>query len=94
MVLLSGLWGLVNNASTYGRAIGPLEWLTPNDFQRVLDTGALGSLRVTLAFLPLLKRAKGRVVSLSSVAGRLASPVALPYSMSMAALENFSDGLR
>ena len=63
-------------------------------FFQVMEVNAIGAVRVTLAFLPLLKRARGRVVNASCVFGRLACPLAMPYCMSKAALESFTDALR
>ncbi|KAG6936457.1 retinol dehydrogenase 16 (all-trans) [Chelydra serpentina] len=57
-----GLWGLVNNA---GIAIpfAPNEWLTKDDFVKVLEVNLIGLIEVTLSVLPLVKRARGRVVN-------------------------------
>ncbi|KAF6726749.1 Retinol dehydrogenase 3 [Oryzias melastigma] len=57
-----GLWGLVNNA---GRAtpIGPTDWMELEDFTKVLDVNLIGLIDVTLQFIPLLKKARGRVVN-------------------------------
>lgn len=89
-----GLWGLVNNAGIVGHVAGPPEWHTAADFEQVIEVNAIGAVRVTLAFLPLLKRAQGRVVNASCVFGRLACPFTMPYCMSKAALEMFTDSLR
>src|SRR5262249_29954823 len=45
-------------------------------------------------FLPLLRRAKGRIVNISSVGGRIAYPFMGPYAASKHALEALSDSLR
>lgn len=87
-----GLWGLVNNA---GRSIpiGPPEWMQPEDFTKVLDVNLLGVIDVTLHFIPLLKKAKGRVVNVASILGRL-SLTGGGYCLSKFGVEAFSDGLR
>ena len=54
----------------------------------------IGALAVTQAFLPLLKAARGRIVNVSSVAGRGALPFMGPYAASKFALEGMSDSLR
>ena len=59
----------MNNAGVAG-IIGPTPWLTQNDFRRVLNVNTLGPVGVTLALLPLLQRARGRVVNVTSVLGR------------------------
>jgi len=88
----NGLDGLVNNAGiTTG---GPLEHVDPGLVRRVLEVNAVGALAVTQAFLPLLRRARGRVVLLSSIGGRVALPVVWPYNASKFALEALGDALR
>ncbi|XP_004557740.1 retinol dehydrogenase 7 [Maylandia zebra] len=87
-----GLWGLVNNA---GRStpIGPTEWMKLEDFTKVLDVNLLGVVDVTLQFLPLLKKARGRVVNVASILGRL-SLTGGGYCLSKWGVEAFSDSLR
>ncbi|XP_005755596.1 retinol dehydrogenase 7-like, partial [Pundamilia nyererei] len=87
-----GLWGLVNNA---GRStpIGPSEWMKLEDFTKVLDVNLLGVIDVTLQFLPLLKKARGRVVNVASILGRL-SLTGGGYCLSKWGVEAFSDSLR
>uniref|UniRef100_A0A6I8NNL9 Retinol dehydrogenase 16 n=1 Tax=Ornithorhynchus anatinus TaxID=9258 RepID=A0A6I8NNL9_ORNAN len=65
-----GLWGLVNNAGI-ANPVTPNEWLTKEDFAKVLDVNLLGLIDVTLNPLPLVKRARGRIVNVSSVLGHL-----------------------
>ncbi|NWY48083.1 RDH16 dehydrogenase, partial [Sylvia atricapilla] len=87
-----GLWGLVNNA---GIAIptAPNEWLTKEDFVKVLDVNLVGMVEVTLSLLPLVRRARGRVVNVSSVMGRV-SFFGGGYCISKYGVEAFSDSLR
>ncbi|XP_054253054.1 retinol dehydrogenase 16-like [Indicator indicator] len=87
-----GLWGLVNNA---GIAIptAPNEWLSKEDFAKVLDVNLLGLIEVTLSLLPLLRQARGRVVNVASVMGRVAF-FGGGYCISKYGVEAFSDGLR
>ncbi|KAK2839765.1 hypothetical protein Q5P01_013505 [Channa striata] len=87
-----GLWGLVNNA---GRSvpIGPTEWMQLKDFTKVLDVNLIGVIEVTLQLLPLLKKARGRVVNVASVLGRL-SITGGGYCLSKWGVEAFSDSLR
>lgn len=90
--LPTGLFGLVNNAGVAG-IIGPTPWLTREDFRRVLTVNTLGPIGVTLALLPVLQRARGRVVNITSVLGRLAANGG-GYCVSKFGLEAFSDSLR
>ncbi len=93
------LAGLVNNA---GVAFpGPLLHLPMEDFRRQIAINLTGQLKVTQAFAPLLgageeKRAgaPGRIVNMSSVAGRFAKPFMGAYNASKFGLEGLSDALR
>ncbi|NXA73063.1 RDH16 dehydrogenase, partial [Thryothorus ludovicianus] len=87
-----GLWGLVNNA---GIAIptAPNEWLTKDDFVKVLNVNLIGLVEVTLSLLPLLRRARGRVGNVASVMGRVAF-FGGGYCPSKYGVEAFSDSLR
>ncbi|XP_030822863.1 retinol dehydrogenase 16-like [Camarhynchus parvulus] len=87
-----GLWGLVNNA---GIAIptAPNEWLSKEDFVKVLDVNLVGLVEVTLSLLPLVRRARGRVVNVASVMGRV-SCFGGGYCISKYGVEAFSDSLR
>ncbi|XP_047405356.1 retinol dehydrogenase 16 [Sciurus carolinensis] len=87
-----GLWGLVNNA---GIALpsGPSEWLTKQDFVNVLEVNMFGVIEVTLSLMSLVRKARGRVVNVASVLGRL-SISGGGYSISKFGVEAFSDNLR
>ncbi|MFA6207154.1 MAG: SDR family oxidoreductase [Methylocystis sp.] len=92
------LAGLVNNA---GVAVpGPLLHLPIDDFRRQMDVNLIGQLRIIQAFAPLLgagaqrRGAPGRIVNMSSVAGRFAAPFLGAYAASKFALEGMSDALR
>ncbi|KAM8976420.1 retinol dehydrogenase 16-like [Pelodytes ibericus] len=87
-----GLWGLVNNAGI-SIPIAPNEWLTKDDFLRVLNVNLLGVVDVTLKMLPLVRKARGRVVNVSSIAGRL-TVCGGGYCISKYGVESFSDSLR
>ncbi|XP_032060787.1 retinol dehydrogenase 5 [Aythya fuligula] len=87
-----GLFGLVNNAGV-ANPIGPTEWMRIEDYRQVLAVNTFGAIEVTLALLPLLKRARGRVVNTSSVLGRLSANGG-GYCLSKYCIEAFSDSLR
>lgn len=89
---------LVNNA---GIAVaGPIAYLDIDDLKRQMDINVYGPIRVTQAFLAMLgadhsrQGAPGRVINMSSVAGKMASPFMGPYAMSKHALEAMSESLR
>jgi NAD(P)-dependent dehydrogenase (short-subunit alcohol dehydrogenase family) len=88
----TGLAGLVNNAGV--SIAGPLEFMPIAEFRRQLEINVVGQLAVTQAFLPLLRKARGRIVNMSSIAGRSAAPFNGPYAASKHALEAMSDALR
>jgi NAD(P)-dependent dehydrogenase (short-subunit alcohol dehydrogenase family) len=92
------LAGLVNNA---GIAVaGPLLQLAAGEFRRQLDINVIGPIVSTQAFGPLLgadpslKGPKGRIVMISSVAGKSGNPMASAYSASKHAIEGLSESLR
>jgi NAD(P)-dependent dehydrogenase (short-subunit alcohol dehydrogenase family) len=87
-----GLDALVNNA---GIAVGgALETVPVEDLRRIFDVNVIGQVAVTQAFLPLLRSARGRIVIVGSVGGRIAFPYAAPYHATKYALEAIADALR
>lgn len=86
---------VVNNAGVAG-TWAPAEAVSPDDFASVLETNVLGSVRVSQAFLPLLRAsARPRMVFVSSGMGSFASQTTdpafrdiahVPYPASKAAL--------
>jgi NAD(P)-dependent dehydrogenase (short-subunit alcohol dehydrogenase family) len=92
------LAGLVNNA---GIAVaGPVLELSADDFRRQMDINVIGPVIATQAFGPLLgadpslKGPKGRIVMISSVAGKNGNPLSAPYCTSKHAIEGLSESLR
>jgi NAD(P)-dependent dehydrogenase (short-subunit alcohol dehydrogenase family) len=87
-----GLVGLVNNAGI--SIAGPLEVLPLDRFRQQMDVNVTGQVAVTQAFLPLIRKAKGRIVNMGSIGGRMASPYLGPYGASKFALEAITDSMR
>jgi NAD(P)-dependent dehydrogenase (short-subunit alcohol dehydrogenase family) len=83
---------LVNNAGVV--VAGPVELVPPAELRRQLEVNVVGQVAVTQALLPRLRAARGRLVFVSSVSGRVATPMFGPYSASKFALEAVSDALR
>jgi NAD(P)-dependent dehydrogenase (short-subunit alcohol dehydrogenase family) len=83
---------LVNNAGIAVAA--PLEFLPLEELRRQFEVNVVGQLAVTQAFLPPLRRAKGRIVNIGSIAGRSALPFLGSYAVSKFALEALTDALR
>jgi NAD(P)-dependent dehydrogenase (short-subunit alcohol dehydrogenase family) len=87
-----GLAGVVNNA---GIGVGgPIEFLEIDDWRRQFEVNVFGPAAVIKTFLPLLRRARGRIVNVSSAAGRVSNPILGAYCASKFALEALSDSLR
>lgn len=87
-----GLAGLVNNA---GIAVpAPLEHQPLDDFRHQIEVNLIGQVAVTQAFIPLLRVARGRIVNMSSIGGKVAVPLLGAYAASKFAIEGFSDSLR
>src|SRR6185437_13328286 len=84
---------LVNNAGYY--ATGPLEEITPDELRAQLETNVIGVHRVTRAVLPAMRaRGSGAIVTLGSLSGRVALPVAGAYHASKWALEGMIEAWR
>jgi NAD(P)-dependent dehydrogenase (short-subunit alcohol dehydrogenase family) len=88
----AGLHGLVNNAGTTLPC--PIEHLPLDGFRRQLEVNLVGPLAVTQALLPMLSQASGRVVNVTSVAGRASVPMMAPYVSAKHGLEGLSDVMR
>lgn len=87
------LYGLVNNAGV--SVTGPLEEMPIDDWRRQFETNVFGVVAVTKAMLPQMRAAgAGRIVTIGSVAGRIASPFMSAYAASKHAVEGLSDSLR
>jgi NAD(P)-dependent dehydrogenase (short-subunit alcohol dehydrogenase family) len=87
-----GLAGLVNNAGIV--VGGMLEFLPLDALRRQLEVNVVGQIAVTQAFLPSLRKARGRIVNIGSLSGLISSPFTGAYSASKFALEALTDSLR
>jgi NAD(P)-dependent dehydrogenase (short-subunit alcohol dehydrogenase family) len=87
-----GLDGLVNNA---GIAVpGPLETMPLEDFRRQVEVNLTAQVAVTQAMLPLIRPARGRVVFISSIGGRIAFPLNGAYHAAKFGIEAVGDVFR
>jgi NAD(P)-dependent dehydrogenase (short-subunit alcohol dehydrogenase family) len=92
------LFGLVNNAGV--AVAGPLLELSADQFRRQMEVNVIGPVIATQAFGPLLgsdrslKGKPGRIVMISSVAGKNGNPLSSPYVASKHAIEGLSASLR
>ncbi|XP_059183490.1 D-beta-hydroxybutyrate dehydrogenase, mitochondrial [Centropristis striata] len=87
-----GLWAVVNNAGV--STFGEVEFTPMDTYKQVSEVNLWGTIRVTKAVLPLIRRAKGRVVNVASMYGRMGNALRSPYCVSKYGVEAFSDCLR
>ncbi|XP_077283595.1 D-beta-hydroxybutyrate dehydrogenase, mitochondrial [Arctopsyche grandis] len=87
-----GLWALVNAASWC--ALGELEWVPFSVIRRATDINLLGPSRLIQVMLPLVRRARGRIVNVSSCLCRAPSAVRGVHCALLSALEALSACLR
>ncbi|WP_296736528.1 SDR family NAD(P)-dependent oxidoreductase [Mesorhizobium sp.] len=89
-------WGrldiLVNNAGIM--LLSPAAEADLDDWRRMIELNLIGLMATTKAALPHLKAAKGHVVNVSSVAGRVANPGASGYAATKFGVVAFSESLR
>jgi NAD(P)-dependent dehydrogenase (short-subunit alcohol dehydrogenase family) len=84
---------IVNNAGITSGG-GPVEGYPLDRFRRMFETNTLGALRLIQAVLPAWrKRGSGVIVNVSSINGRVSSPLRAAYSASKFALEALTESL-
>jgi NAD(P)-dependent dehydrogenase (short-subunit alcohol dehydrogenase family) len=83
---------LVNNAGI--PVAGAVETVPVEDFRELIETNLIGSFAVTKAFLPLVRHARGRIVFVGSLGGRVAFPYASAYHASKFGIEGLAESLR
>jgi NAD(P)-dependent dehydrogenase (short-subunit alcohol dehydrogenase family) len=87
-----GIFGLVNNAGVTARAY--FEEFPQEAIEHIFGVNLFGTMNVTRRVLPFMRRAgRGRIVTMSSVGGRIGSMSVVPYCASKFALEGFSEAL-
>ena len=86
------LYGLMNNAGVPGG--GPVELVPIPAIRNVFEVNVISVFAVTQAFLPLLRKSRGRVVNTGSAFGLTALPGRSVYSASKFAVEAISESLR
>lgn len=84
---------LVNNAGV--RLCGPIELLPVDEIRRTFEVNLFAHIALVQAVVPLMRaRQAGRIINISSAAGRIARPISSIYDATKRALEAVSDGLR
>jgi NAD(P)-dependent dehydrogenase (short-subunit alcohol dehydrogenase family) len=90
---LGDLWAVVNNAG-YAQS-GAVEDVTDEQARAQLETNVVAPMRIARLVLPgMRERGDGRIVNVSSVAGRMSTPLMGWYCASKHALEAVTDALR
>ncbi|OCT84509.1 estradiol 17-beta-dehydrogenase 2 [Xenopus laevis] len=89
----AGLWGIVHNAGVLGY-VADGELIPFSVYKQCMDVNFLGAVQVTKIFVPLLRKAKGRLVSISSMGGHVPLKGFAAYASSKAALSMFSAVMR
>jgi NADP-dependent 3-hydroxy acid dehydrogenase YdfG len=91
-----GQWGridiLVNNAGQM--LLSPLEEARPQDLRHMVELNLIALMEITRLALPHLKKSKGHIVNISSVAGRVANPGASGYAATKFGVVGFSEAVR
>ena len=84
---------LFNNAG-YG-LYGPVEEFSEDEVLREMDTNFVGQIRVAQAVLPAMReQGSGKIINVSSLAGRIVGPLLGLYAASKWAVEAMSEALR
>jgi NAD(P)-dependent dehydrogenase (short-subunit alcohol dehydrogenase family) len=83
---------VVNNAGIV--VGGPVEAVPLDDLRRQLEVNLVGQVAITQAVMPRLRESRGRALFVSSLSGRVATPMTGPYNASKFALEGLVDALR
>ncbi len=89
---LHGLGGLVNNAGV--GLVAPMEHVPLDEVRRQFEVDVFGQIAVTQALLPLIRRARGRIVNMGSVGGHIAMPFGGVLCGCKSALRAMNDALR
>ncbi|XP_025025500.1 estradiol 17-beta-dehydrogenase 2 isoform X1 [Python bivittatus] len=87
------LWGVINNAGILG-FIADGELLPMSSYKQCMDVNFFGPVELSKTFLPLLRKSKGRLINISSLAGGIPMPRLAAYGSSKAALTMFSGVMR
>jgi len=87
-----GIDGLVNNAGI--GLVAPVEYMAADVLRRQFDVNVFGQIAVTQAFLPLIRRARGRIVNIGSVGSHFAFPFGGLLCGSKGAFSLMNDAMR
>jgi NAD(P)-dependent dehydrogenase (short-subunit alcohol dehydrogenase family) len=88
----SGLNALVDNAGI--GVTSPMELVSLDTLRNLFEVNVFGQVAVTQAFVPLLREARGRIVMIGSIGGRMTPPFGAPLAASKSAIASLADGFR
>jgi NAD(P)-dependent dehydrogenase (short-subunit alcohol dehydrogenase family) len=88
----NGLNALVDNAGI--GATSPMELVSLDALRNLFEVNVFGQVAVTQAFVPLLRRARGRIVVIGSIGGRMTPPFGGPLAASKSAIASLADAFR
>lgn len=92
-IVITNEWLQVNNAGIGDG--GPVDWMSMDAYRKVMDVNFFGMVDCVKQALPMLKRSKGRVVNVSSLAGQIpGTPIMSGYCASKHAADAFTTSLR
>ena len=83
---------LVNNAGLIH--VGPVDSMEIDDFREAMNVMFWGTVYTTFAAIPHIRQARGRIVNITSIGGKVSVPHLLPYSCAKFAAVAFSEGMR
>lgn len=86
------LVGLVNNAGFVKAS--EFEWDEFAVFQQTIDVNTMGMIKMTRAFLPLIRKSRGRIINMAAMSARVYCPTEIAYSVSKYAVIGFCENLR
>jgi 3-hydroxybutyrate dehydrogenase len=89
---IDGLWAVICNAgwSTFGQ----VEWVPMDVYSKIMDINLFGTIRTVKGSLPLVRKAKGRIITVASMMGRFGASSRSPYCCTKWAVEGFTECLR
>ncbi|XP_063919567.1 D-beta-hydroxybutyrate dehydrogenase, mitochondrial isoform X2 [Zophobas morio] len=85
-------YALVNNAGVM--VFGEFEWQTEKQIHQQVHVNLIGTMSLSKAFLPLLRKYHGRLINITSHCSFACLPGLAVYGATKAAIKAFTDGLR
>ncbi|CAB0005323.1 unnamed protein product [Nesidiocoris tenuis] len=87
-----GIWCIVNTGTW--SVFGHSEWVPPSVYRKTLESNLIGLIHLNKAFLPLIRKTKGRIVNITSILGRIPAGIRSPICVITSALQSYTECLR